>query len=47
MLELLLRELSQPWEGGAGPDELLFESIEPCPIDDHLTIGVVEAILLG
>lgn len=47
MLEWLLSEVSQPWEGGVGPEEFLFESIEPCPIDDHLTVGVVEGFIIG
>ncbi|MBR6289348.1 MAG: hypothetical protein IKR19_08435 [Acholeplasmatales bacterium] len=34
-----------PWEGGVGPEELLFEEIEVCPIDDHLTCGIAASEL--
>ncbi len=41
MLSFLLFCGDTAWEGDSGPDELLFESIEPCPIDEHLTVGIV------
>ena len=36
-----LNETISPWEDGIGPEELLFEEIEICPIDEHLTCGIV------
>lgn len=39
---LMFNEVASPWENGApGPLELLFEFIEVCPIDEHITMGVI------
>jgi hypothetical protein len=40
MDDILGNDLLSPWEGGEGPEELLFDDIEICPIDEHLTCGV-------
>ena len=42
---ILSTATSSPWEGGEGPAQLLFEQIEVCPIDEHLTMGIMPDVL--
>ena len=37
---------TSPWEDGEGPSEILFSDIEVCPIDEHLTCGILTDITL-